>query len=318
MRDAFEALVREDPASATYHHPDPVSLAARIVATGRQPSLPGRFRLAIAGAATASGLVVVGLVAALSTAPALPQLAFAANPTTFAAAKTAEGTAATAAPSPTRPIEGTFGPGDSLASAYQLMVPASGLAATMALGDALGVVGTIGGDNGTVFTETSATGARVVYDTTTGLAQWRFQAGSASGPSPAKLATAIARQGWGYTVTIGSTTAANPVVVDGSTTTLSVHVTVRDGHVIAATGPAFVVAGLTNYRLRSPTAALAALSATQPTTASSVVLSWSAYTLADHMEWLLPTFVYHGHSGDRAWTGQSLAVQTATIKGTNG
>ncbi|MHB8333876.1 MAG: hypothetical protein ACYDEH_03090 [Acidimicrobiales bacterium] len=318
MRDAFEALVDQDPASTAYHHPDPASLAAQIAATGRRTSLPGRFRLAVAAAATASGVVTVALVAMLSAAPTLPLLAFAPNPTTFAVAKTAQGTITSATPSVARPVAGTFGPGDSLASAYQLMVPASGLTATMGLGAALGVIGTIGGYNGTVFTETSATGARVVYDTSTGLAQWRFQAGTASGPSPAQLAAAIARQRWGYTTTIESTSATNPVVVDGSTTTLAVRVTVRHGHVITATGPAFVVTTLTNYRLRSPTDALAALSTTQPTTATSVVLSWSAYTLADHLEWLLPTFVYHGHSGNRVWTGQSLAVRTATVTGTNG
>ena len=318
MRDAIEALVDEDPASAAYHHPDPVSLAARIIAAGRRPTLPGRFRLAVAAAVAASGVVTVALVATLNAVPTLPLLAFAANPPTFAAAKTAEGTVANTAASTARPVAGTFGPGDSLASAYQLLVPTSGLTATMRLGAALGVVGTIGGYNGTVFTETSATGARVVYDTTTGLAQWRFQAGTASGPSPAQLAAAITRQRWGYTVTIESTTATNPVVVDGSTTTLAVRVTVHNGHVVTASGPAFVVTALTDYRLRSPTDALAALSTTEPTTATSVQLSWSAYTLADHMEWLLPTFVYRGHSGGRAWTGQSLAIQTATLKGTGG
>ena len=317
VRDAFEALVDQDPVNTAYHHPDPASLAARITATGRRTSLPGRFRLAVAAAATASGVVTVALVAMLSVAPTLPLLAFAPNPTTFAAAKTVEGTATSAAPSVARPVAGTFGPGDSLASAYQLMVPGSGLTATMGLGAALGVVGTIGGYNGTVFSETSATGARVVYDTTTGLAQWRFQAGTASGPTPAQLAAAIARQRWDYTVTIHSTSAANPVVVNGSTTTLAVRVTVRHGHVVTASGPAFVVTAMTNYRLRSPTAALAALSTTQPTTATSVVLSWSAYTLADHLEWLLPTFVYRGHSENRAWTGQSLEVQTATLTGTD-
>ena len=318
MRDAFEALGDQDPAIAAYHHPDPASLVARIAAVGRRPALPTPFRLAVAAAASVSGLVTVALVVALNATPALPQLAFAPNPTTFAAAKTAQGAGVSAAPPSARPVAGTFGPGDSLASAYQLMVPASGLTATMGLGAALGAIGTIGGYNGTVFTETGATGARVVYDTTAGLAQWRFQAGTASGPSPAQLAAAIARQRWGYTVTIGPRTAANPVVVDGSTTTLSVRVIVRDGHVVAASGPAFVVTALTDYRLRSPTDALAALSTTEPTTATSVQLSWSAYTLADHMEWLLPTFVYRGHSGGRAWTGQSLAIQTATLKGTGG
>lgn len=321
MRDAFDALAAQDPAITPYHHPDAAQLAARItVASSRPPSLSYRFRLAVAAAVTASGLATAGLIAALAAAPTLPLIGFAANPTSaFAPMKTAQGLTATAArPSLARPVAGSFGPGESLGTAYQLMVPASSLTATMRLGAALDVVGTIGGYNGTVFTETSPTGARVTYETTTGLARWRFSAGSAPGPSPTQLAAALARQHWGYRADVGSRTGSSPVVVDGSTTTLRVRVTVRDGHVVTADGPAFVVAALTDYPLRSPTDALGSLTSARPTTATSVVLSWSPYTLADHLEWLLPTFVYSGRSGARAWTGESLAVRSASFLGTAG
>ncbi len=323
MRDAFETLAAHDPAAVDYRHPDPARLAARIAATGvHRPTLPVRFRLAVAAAATVSGVATIALVAAITAAPTLPILAFATTSTpasapTFAAAKSAQG--ATAVQSPTaRPVAGSFGPQEPLGTAYQLMVPASSLTATMDLGAALRVVGTIGGYNGTVFTETSATGARVTYETTTGIARWSFAVGTEPGPTPARFAAAIASQHWGYNVTVGTRTESSPVVVDGSTTTLRVRVTIRDGRVIAADGPAFIVSALSNYRLRSPTDALRTLSSARPTTATSVELSWSLYTLADHTVWLLPTFVYRGHSGVRAWAGQSLAVLSAPLTATAG
>lgn len=320
MPDAFTALAAQDPATPPYHHPDPAHLASRIAAApAPRASLSRRFRLAVAAAVATSGLVTVGLVAAITATPALPLLAFAPSPaTTFAAAKTAAGSTLFTAPSPSRPVAGSFGPGDSLASAYQLMVAAPSLTATMNLGAALNVVGTIGGYNGTVFTETGQSGSRITYETTTGLARWRYQAGTTPGLSVGDFAAALDRQRWGYDVKIPTKSAASPVVVDGSSTTLSVRVTVRDGRVVAASGPAFVVAALTDYRLRSPNAALAALASVRPTTATSVELSWSTYTLADHLVWLLPTFVYHGRSGDRGWTGESLAVESATLTGTAG
>lgn len=319
MRDAFEALAAQDPAAVAYQHPDPAALVARIGADHRRVALPGRFRLAIAAAAGVSGLVTVGLVAALSVNPALPMLAFAPTPApVFAATKSAQSPTTAGVAVPERPVAGHFGPGDSLASAYQLMVPAAGLDATMGLGAALGVVGTIGGYNGTTFSETGASGSRITYETTTGIGRWRYSAGSTTGLSPARFAAAIARQRWGYTVGLDTRTGSSPVLVDGSATTLRVSLTVHDGRVVAASGPAFVVAAMVNYRLRSPNDALATTYTERPTVATSVALAWSPYALTDGFVWLLPTFVFRGHSGARAWTGLSLAVRTATLTGTAG
>lgn len=319
MRDAFEALAAQDPAAVAYQHPDPAALVARIGADHRRVALPGRFRLAIAAAAGVSGLVTVGLVAALSVNPALPMLAFAPTPApVFAATKSAQSPTTAGVAMSVRPVAGHFGPGDSLASAYQLMVPAAGLDATMGLGAALGVVGTIGGYNGTVFNETGASGSRITYDTTTGIGEWRYSAGSSTGLSPLRFAAAIAKQRWGYAVELGRRTGSSPVIVDGSVTTLRVTFTVHDGRVVAASGPAFIVTAMVNYRLRSPNDALAATYSEHPTVATSVALSWSLYTTADYFEWLLPTFVFHGHSGTRPWTGQSLAVLSASLTGTAG
>ena len=320
MRDAFEALAAQDPARP-YQHGDPAALVARITADRRRARLPGRFRLAVAAAASVSGLVTVGLVAALSVAPTPPLLAFAPTPSptpAFAATKSAQSPTTAGVAAPARPVAGRFGPDDSLASAYQLMVPESGLNATMGLGAALGVVGTIGGYNGTVFSETGTSGSRITYDTTIGIGQWRYSAGSSAGLSPWRFAAAIAKQRWGYHADIGRRTGSSPVVVDGSATTLRVTFTVHDGRVVAASGPAFIVAAMVNYRLRSPNDALAATYSEHPTVATSVALSWSLYTTADHFEWLLPTFVFHGHSGTRAWTGESLAVLSASLTGTAG
>ena len=268
MRDAFEALAAQDPARP-YQHGDPAALVARITADRRRARLPGRFRLAVAAAASVSGLVTVGLVVALSVAPTLPLLAFAPTPApAFAATKSAQSPTTAGVAAPARPVAGRFGPADSLASAYQLMVPESGLNATMGLGAALGVVGTIGGYNGTVFSETGASGSRITYDTTNGIGQWRYSAGSSAGLRPLRFDAAIAKQRWGYHADFGLQSGSSPVVVDGSATTLRVTFTVHDGRVVAASGPAFIVTAMVNYRLRSPNDALAATYSEHPTVAT--------------------------------------------------
>lgn len=321
MRDAFEALAAEDPAAAAYHHGDLAGLTARIVSTRtRTARAPRAFRTAIAAVVAATGAMTAALVALLAAGPTLPVLAFAApRPATlYAAAKTATpsvGTVMRRRPL-AMPVTGALGPAPSLAAAYRVTLPGTSLRVVERLAGSLGVVGSIGAYNGTVFSETSRAGARVVYDTSSGLATWRYQSGTTPGLTVAELEQAIADEHWAYRVAVASRGGAAAVVVDGSVTALRVTTTVRRGHVVDASGPAFRVAASVNYPLRSPTGALAGLTSVAPTRATSYSLSWSAYTLSDSTIWLLPTFVFRGRTGGHPWTASALAVKTASVTGT--
>ncbi len=315
MRDAFEALAAQDPAAVAYHHGDLAGLTTSIASIRVRPArAPRTFRAAVAATVATAGATTAALIALLG-APALPLIGFAApRATVLYSTKFATPSNSTAARrSATRPVAGALGPGPSLAAAYRVTLPATSLRAIERLGDALGVVGSIAGYNGTVYSETSPTGARVIYDTSTGLASWRYLPGPTPGLTPAALSRALANQHWGYAPDVPARGGSAAVVVDGSVTSLRVVATVRHGHVVDAVGPAFAVAAIVNYPLRSPTSALEGLSSETRARASSFTLSWTAFTLIDSTEWLLPTFVFHGRAEARPWTASALAIRAAAI-----
>ncbi len=321
MRDAFEALAAQDPAAVAYHHGDLAGLTTSIASIRVRPArAPRSFRAAVAATVATAGATTAALIALLAAGPTLPLIGFAAPRATVLystkSATVATGSVAARRPA-TRPVAGALGPGPSLAAAYRVTLPATSLRALERLGDALGVVGSIAGYNGTVYSETSPTGARVVYDTSTGLARWRYLPGPTSGLTPAALSRALANQHWGYAPVVPARGGSAAVVVDGSVTSLRVVAIVRSGHVVDAVGPAFAVAAIVNYPLRSPTSALAGLSSEIRARASSFTLTWTAFTLIDSTEWLLPTFVFRGRAEARPWTASALAIRAAAI-GTGG
>ncbi len=330
MSEDLHELRAADPVAGRPYRVDPAALVARVVATtAARPRPSGLFRVGLAGAASLAALLTAAGAAVIGTAPSLPTLALGGGavvgapvvgaPVVEAPVVAAAGVARSAtSPSPIaprwRPHADGLAPGPSLATAYEVAVPGPNLATTIALGTAFGVVGSIGGYNGTSFVETGIGGSRLTYDASLPVATWSYSAGTAAHLSVADLARLIGTRHWGYTVTLPATSGSAPVLVEGQSTQLRVAVTVRDGRVSAASGPAFLVVATRDYPLAAPARALSGAHADpSPTTPTSVAVRGAEVTLAPYTAsgagWLLPAYRYRGVTASGApWRATAVAV----------
>ena len=319
MSEHLHELRAADPVAGQPYRVDSATLVARVVATTTpRPRLSGLFRAGLAGAAGLAALLTAAGTAVIGTAPSLPALALGGG--VVEAPVVAAAGVARSVPSPLtttarwRLRADGLGPGPSLATAYEVAVPGPNLATTIALGTAFGVVGSIGGYNGTSFVETGIGGSRLTYDASLPVATWSYSAGTAAHLSVADLARLIGARHWGYAVDLPTTSGSAPVLVEGQTSQLRVELTVHDGRVSAASGPAFLVVATRDYPLSSPARALrGALSDPSPTPPTSVAVRGADVTLAPYTAsgagWLLPAYRYRGLTANgTTWRGTAVAV----------
>ena len=193
MSDVIERLAAADPvAAAPYEHQDLTTMTARI--TAYRPARPGQslriFRLRMAGAISATTIVMVGAIAAhQSLAPSLTVLAL--------------GPAGKYATSMTAPVDNTpttamrinaqyhfiagpaIGAAVSNAPVYPLSVPRDAAAEVARIANAFSVTGSPlaqNNDTGSVVVS-NGSGVTVSYQVPTGLPRWTYANGSQTPPN---------------------------------------------------------------------------------------------------------------------------------------
>ncbi len=211
-------------------------------------------------------------------------------------------------------------PAAFVAAGYQMSAPGAPLTVLSQLTSLFGVSGMVSVYNGTAFVAVAANGARVTYDTSSGVGRWSYDGPAGAGPAVGALRAFLARR-WDLAIPSSHRAHASLAVsVDATRSALRVEIVQHDGLLTHATGPAFVVSSSRDLGLRPPARALGALRAARAGAAGSPVriehatLTWMPYVLADATTWLLPTYRVTGRRAAGPWAASILAVASTTTR----
>ncbi|MGC8499122.1 MAG: hypothetical protein ACP5OV_06470 [Acidimicrobiales bacterium] len=261
------------------------------------------------------GAPLVGVLVAVATGAASVLLGRAGSAAVQLAATTQPVWVTSAAP-----VTGTGWPPQAFAATgYQISAPGAPLTVLDQLAGLFGVSGMVSVYNGTAFVAVAANGARVTYDTSSGVGRWSYDGPAGTGPTVGALHAFLARQ-WDLAVPPTHRAHASLAVsVDGTRSALRVRIVQHDGLLTHAAGPALVVSASRDLGLRPPAAALDALRAARAGSVGSPVriehaaLTWMPYRLADATTWLLPTYRVTGTRTTGTWTASVLAVASTRV-----
>ncbi len=222
---------------------------------------------------------------------------------------------------PLAPLRGvTWTPQAFVATGYQTAAPGSPLTVLVQLAGLFGVSGMVSAYNGTAYLMVAATGARVAYDTSTGIAHWSYDGPAGAGPTVQALRSFLDHR-WGLVVPATHRARASLAVgVDTMRSQLRVRVAQDGGRITHASGPVFVITTSRDLHVIAPTVALVASGVARaavagpPGRVEHAALTWAPYALADATTWLLPAYEVSGTSATGPWTASVLAVASTTVR----